>query len=61
MERLKPAHLEVTVVPGAALEASRRAALHGGVMLEVTGDDVQRGTAERSAVLTGGVVVEIRG
>lgn len=61
VERLKPAHLEVTVVPGAALEAARRAALHGGAMLEVTGDDVRRGETARSAVLTGGVVVEIRG
>ncbi len=61
VERLKPAHLEVMVVPGAALEASRRAALHGGVMVEVTGDDVQRGAAERYAALTGGVLMEIRG
>lgn len=61
VERLKPAHLEVTVVPGAALEASRRAALHGGVMLELSGDDVQRGAAERYAALTGGVLMEIRG
>ena len=61
VERLKPAHLRVEVVPGAALKASRRAALHGGVMAELTGDDVRRGKAARSAVLTGGVVVEIRG
>lgn len=60
VERLKPAHLEVMVVPGAALKASRRAALHGGVMLELSGDDVQRGAAARSAALTGGVLVEIR-
>ena len=61
VERLKPAHLEVMVVPGAALKASRRAALHGGVMLELSGDDVQRGAAERYAALTGGVLMEIRG
>ena len=61
VERLKPAHLEVTVVPGAALEAARRAALHGGAMVEITGDDAQRGELTRGAVLTGGVLIEIRG
>ena len=61
VERLKPAHLEVTVVPGAVLGASRREVLHGGVLEEVTGDDARRGDCARSAVLTGGVLVEIRG
>ena len=36
-ERLKPAHLEVEVLPGAALEAPHRAALTGGVMMEIWG------------------------
>lgn len=36
-ERLKPAHLEVAVLPGAALEAPHRAALYGGVMIEIWG------------------------
>ena len=36
-EKLKPAHLEVEVLPGAALEASHRAALTGGVMMEIWG------------------------
>ena len=61
VERLKPAHLEVTVVPGAVLGASRRAVLRGGVLEEVTGDDARRGDCARGAVLTGGVLVEIRG
>lgn len=61
MERLKPAHLEVTVLPGAALGAARREVLHGGVMVEITGDDAQRGELTRGAVLTGGVLIEIRG
>ena len=36
-EKLKPAHLEVEVLPGAALEAPHRAALTGGVMMEIWG------------------------
>ena len=36
-EKLKPAHLTVEVLPGAALEASHRAALTGGVMMEIWG------------------------
>ena len=36
-ERLKPAHLTVEVLPGAALEAPHRAALTGGVMIEIWG------------------------
>ena len=42
VERLKPAHLEVVVAPGADLAGGRWAALHGGAMTEVTGDDIQR-------------------
>ena len=61
VERLKPAHLEVTVLPGAVLGASRREVLHGGAMVEITGDDAQRGELTRGAVLTGGVLIEIRG
>ena len=37
VEKLKSAHLEVEVLPGAALEASHRAALTGGVMMEIWG------------------------
>lgn len=36
-ERLKPAHLEMTVLRGADLKAPRRAALTCGVMMEVWG------------------------
>ena len=61
VERLKPAHLEVVVLPGADLEASHRAALHGGTMTEVTGDDIQRASLAHSAALNGGALVEIRG
>ena len=61
VERLKPAHLEVVVLPGADLEASHRAALHGGAVTEVTGGDIQRGALAHSGTLTGGVLVEIRG
>ena len=61
VERLKPAHLEVVVLPGADLEASHRAALHGGAGTEVTGGDIQRGALAHSGTLTGGVLVEIRG
>lgn len=57
--KLKPAHLEVNVVPGADLKASRRAALIGGVLSEVTGDDIQRTTLCRRCALTGGMLVEI--
>ena len=58
--KLKPAHLEVTVVPGADLKASHRAALTGGVLSEVTGDDIQRTALCRRCALTGGVLEEIR-
>ena len=61
VERLKPAHLEVTVVPGADLAGQRWAALTGGVMAGVTGDDIQRWDSPRYAALTGGVLVEIWG
>ncbi len=37
VERLKPAHLEVVVAPGADLAAQRWAALTGGVMVEIRG------------------------
>ena len=59
VERLKPAHLEAVVLPGADLEATHRAALHGGAVTEVTGGDIQRGDCARYAALTGGVLVEI--
>ena len=61
VERLKPAHLEVVVAPGADLAADRRTVLHGGAMMEVTGDDIQRAKLAHSAVLTGGVMAEVRG
>ena len=61
VERLKPAHLEVTVLPGAVLETRFRAGLHGGAMVEIAGDDIQRAGLAHSAALTGGVLVELRG
>ena len=33
--KLKPAHLEVSVVPGADMEAQRWAGLHGGVLVQI--------------------------
>lgn len=35
VETLKPAHLEVTVTPGADLEAARQCGAHGCVMMEI--------------------------
>ena len=61
VERLKPAHLEVTVLPGAVLETRFRAGLHGGAMVEIAGDDIQRAGLAHSAALTGGALVELRG
>ena len=61
VERLKPAHLEVTVLAGAVLETRFRAGLHGGVLTEFAGDDIQRAGLAHSAALTGGVLVELRG
>lgn len=61
VERLKPAHLEVTVMPSAELEALHYAALTGGVMTEVSGDDIQRGEVPHGAALSGGLLVEIWG
>lgn len=57
--KLKPAHLEVVVIPGADLSAQRRDGLHGGVMAEITGDDIQRAALCRRCALTGGMLVEI--
>ena len=61
VEKLKPAHLEVLVTPRGELPAGmeRYAALTGGMMVEVTGDDIQRSDCARYAALTGGVLVEI--
>ena len=59
VEKLKPAHLEVVVMPGADMASDRWAALTGGVMVEITGDDIQRSDCARYAALTGGVMVEI--
>ena len=61
VEKLKPAHLEVVVMPGADMVSDRWAALTGGVMVEITGDDIQRSDCARYAALTGGVMVEIWG
>ena len=61
VEKLKPAHLEVVVMPGADMASDRWAALTGGVMVEITGDDIQRSDCARYAALTGGVMVEIWG
>ena len=61
VEKLKPAHLEVAVIPGADMASDRWAALTGGVMVEVSGDDIQRTDCVRYAALTGGVMVEIWG
>lgn len=59
VEKLKPAHLEIVVMPGADMVSDRWAALTGGVMVEITGDDIQRSDCARYAALTGGVMVEI--
>lgn len=58
-ERLKPAHLEVVVMPGADMASDHWAALTGGVMVELIGDDIQRSDCARYAALTGGVMVEV--
>ena len=59
VERLKPAHLTVEVLPGAELEARFRTGLHGSAMAEVPGGDVQRAEMARRTALTGGVLVEV--
>ena len=61
VEKLKPAHLEVLVTPRGELPAGmkRYVALTGGVMAEVTGDDIQRSDCPRYVALTGGVMVEV--
>ena len=59
VEKLKPAHLEIVVMPGADMVSDRWAALTGGVMVEITGDDIQRSDCARYAALTGGVMVEV--
>lgn len=61
VEKLKPAHLEVLITPRGELPAGmeRYAALTGGMMVEVTGDDIQRAGGPRYAALTGGVLVEV--
>ena len=61
VEKLKPAHLEVHITPRGELPAGmeRYAALTGGMMVEVTGDDIQRADGPRYAALTGGVLVEV--
>lgn len=59
MERLKPAHLEVAVIPGADMASDHWADLTGGVLMEITGDDIQRSDCARYAALTGGVMVEV--
>lgn len=59
--KLKPAHLEVTVLPGAELETRLRTGFHGGAMVEITGDDIQRGKLAHSVVFTGGALIEIWG
>ena len=63
VEKLKPAHLEVLITPRGELPAGmeRYAALTGGVMAEITGDDIQRGDCARYAALTGSVMMEIWG
>ena len=61
VEKLKPVHLEVLITPRGELPAGmeRYAALTGGVMAEITGDDIQRSDCARYAALTGGVLVEV--
>ena len=61
VEKLKPAHLEIVVMPGADMVSDRWAALTGGVMVEITGDDIQRSDCARYAALTGGMLVEVWG
>lgn len=61
LERLKPAHLEITVTARGELpvETGRFSGLTGGVLAEVTGDDALRGRGLRGVALTGGVMAEI--
>ena len=63
VDKLKSAHLEVLITPRGELPAGmeRYAALTGGVMAEITGDDIQRGDCARYAALTGSVMMEIWG
>ena len=61
VEKLKPAHLEIVVMPGADMVSDRWAALTGGVMVEITGDDIQLSDCARYAALTGGMLVEVWG
>lgn len=61
LERLKPAHLEITVTPRGELpaETGRFSGLTGGALIEVSGDDVLRGGCLRGAALAGGLMVEV--
>lgn len=59
VERIKSAHLEVAVIPGADMASDHWAVLTGGVLMEITGDDIQRSDCARYAALTGGVMVEV--
>jgi len=63
VERLKPAHLTVEMVPVGELPGglSRVSALTGGTLAEVRGDDILRGGTRRTLGVTGGVLAEIRG
>ena len=53
VERIKSAHLEVAVIPGADMASDHWAALTRGVLIEISGDDIQRSDCARYAALTG--------
>lgn len=61
LERLKPAHLEISVTPRGELMAGtgRFSALAGSTLAELRGDDVLRGALSRGAALAGGVMAEV--
>lgn len=61
LERLKPAHLEITVTARGELpaETGRFSGLTGGALAEVTGDDALRGRGLRGAALAGGLMAEV--
>lgn len=56
-----PAHILLKLAGRLTGTHDRYAALTGGVLVEITGDDIQRSDLARYSALTGGVMVEITG
>lgn len=59
IDEIKPAHIPAQQI--GRLSMMRYEALTGGVLVEITGDDIQRSDCARYVALTGGVMVEITG